>query len=332
MRFKSFSAPTMEEAIAQVRADLGDEAIIGSTYGGRRGRGVVVNAALDNPAADLEFEKELARGDQASEAAEEDSDGALSRVLEFHGLPSGLIRQCLRNAEDIASGDQVLSLASAVDALFNFQPLGKTSDRPVILVGAPGAGKTLMTAKIATRAVLAGLPVRVLTTDTVRAGAMTQLSAFTDILKTNLDTAATPTELRKKLSASENLGLTIIDSPGAGAFQAAEMADIHGFIDAVDAEPVFVLAAGGDPAEAAEAAQAFAALGAQRMIVTQVDLARRLGGVMAAANAASLAFAGVSISPFVAQGVGSLNPVSLARLLLRDPASPTQLSQDTAAE
>ena len=51
----------MEEAIALVRAELGDEAIIVSTYGGRRGRGVVVNAVLDNPAADLEFKKELAR-------------------------------------------------------------------------------------------------------------------------------------------------------------------------------------------------------------------------------------------------------------------------------
>ena len=322
----------MEEAIAQVRAELGDEAVIVSTYGGRRGRGVVVNAARDNPAADIEFERELAREDHGPDDGDEDSSSELSRALDFHGMPSEMIRQCIRSAEDIASGDQVLSLASAIDALFDFQPLGETSDKPVILVGAPGAGKTLMTAKIATRAVLAGLPIRVVTTDTVRAGAVTQLSAFTDILKTKLDTAATPAELRDKLSASENPGLTIIDSPGAGAFQAAEMADIRGFIDAVDAEPVFVLAAGSDPAEAAEAAQAFAAIGAHRMIVTQVDLARRLGGVMAAANAASLAFAGVSVSPFVAQGVGSLNPVSLARLLLRDPEFPTQLSQDTAAE
>ena len=112
------------------------------------------------------------------------------------------------------------------------------------------------------------------------------------------------------------------------------MADIRAFIDAADAEPVFVLAAGGDPAEAAEAAEAFAALGARRMIVTQVDLARRLGGILAAADTASLAFAGISISPFVAQGVGSLNPVSLARLILRDPASLSSaaLNQDTAAE
>ena len=319
----------MEEAIAQVRAELGDEAVIVSTYGGRRGRGVVVNAARDNPAADLEFERAL-----AAETSTAYPENEISRALGFHGLPDRLVSQCLGAAQDITPDDPVLSLASAIDSVFNFQPLAETSDRPMMLIGAPGAGKTVMTAKIATRAVLAGLQVRVMTTDTVRAGAVTQLSAFTDILKTDLATASTPKELRQKLDASDDPGLTIIDSPGAGAFQEAEMADIRAFIDAADAEPVFVLAAGGDPAEAGEAAEAFAALGARRMIVTQVDLARRLGGILAAADTASLAFAGISISPFVAQGVGSLNPVSLARLILRDPASLSSaaLNQDTAAE
>ena len=233
----------MEEAIAQVRAELGDEAVIVSTYGGRRGRGVVVNAARDNPATDLEFERELA-ADDASQTSTAYPENEISRALGFHGLPDRLVSQCLGAAQDITPDDPVLSLASAIDSVFNFQPLAETSDRPMMLIGAPGAGKTVMTAKIATRAVLAGLQVRVMTTDTVRAGAVTQLSAFTDILKTDLATASTPKELRQKLDASDDPGLTIIDSPGAGAFQEAEMADIRAFIDAADAEPVFVLAAG----------------------------------------------------------------------------------------
>ncbi len=54
MRIRTFTAPTMAEAMAQVREAMGDDAIIVSTYEGRRGRGVEVRAAVEqipDPAA-----------------------------------------------------------------------------------------------------------------------------------------------------------------------------------------------------------------------------------------------------------------------------------------
>ncbi len=89
--------------------------------------------------------------------------------------------------------------------------------------------------------------------------------------------------------------------------------------------------AGLDPIECGESAAAFAAIGVKRMIVTRLDISRRLGGILAAAEQ-GMSFAGVSVSPFVAQGVGTLNPVSLARLVLRDPVGAANLTQDSAAE
>ena len=55
------------------------------------------------------------------------------------------------------------------------------------------------------------------------------------------------------------------------------------------------------------------------MIATQLDGSRRLGAILAAAQGGKLAFSVVSISASIAQGLTPLNPMSLARVLLRDP-------------
>ena len=60
----------------------------------------------------------------------------------------------------------------------------------------------------------------------------------------------------------------------------------------------------------------FADLGATRLLVTRLDMARRLGGILAAADAARLSFSDVSITPNIAEGITPINPVSLARLIM----------------
>ena len=97
------------------------------------------------------------------------------------------------------------------------------------------------------------------------------------------------------------------------------------------AEPVLVFAAGGDVAEAAEIATCFGALGVRRMVATRLDIARRLGAAIAAAEAGPFAFSDVSFSPQVARGMKPLTPQALARLVLRDPSrADTGLSSEKA--
>ena len=59
---------------------------------------------------------------------------------------------------------------------------------------------------------------------------------------------------------------------------------------------VAVLPAGGDALETADIAAAFASLGATRMIATRLDIARRYGGLLAAASQ-PLAFAAAGVAP-----------------------------------
>ena len=55
MRLRTFTAATLDDAIAQVRDELGEEAVIVSTYKSRRGRGAQVTAALDEPTDEQTF-------------------------------------------------------------------------------------------------------------------------------------------------------------------------------------------------------------------------------------------------------------------------------------
>ncbi len=135
---------------------------------------------------------------------------------------------------------------------------------------------------------------------------------------------ASPAELRAAVARQSDDAVTLIDTTGANPFHASEMAALAQLIEAADAEPVLVLAAGGDVAEAAEIVGSFAAIGARRMVVTRLDISRRLGAMLVVAEAGPLAFSDVSFSPQVARGLKFLTPQALARLLMRDPLQAAQ--------
>lgn len=328
MRLKTFSAATMQEAMAQVRAALGDDAVIVSTYRSSRGRGVEITAAVEpdpaerqpaTPAATATAETPGATTPPASRA---EAAALLARALAWHGLPAKLNERLCMAAMAIGAPDPLLALAGALDAACEFAALPEAGRRPLMLVGPAGAGKTVTAAKLAARAVIAGRRVRLVTTDTVRAGGIDQLTAYGDVLGQPVVAAETAETLAQAVAALAPDELAIVDSPGTSPHNADELADLARFVDAVQAEPVLVLPAAGDAAETAEIAEAFAAVGARLLVATRLDAARRYGGLVNALAGADLAFSAAGVSPFVAQGLQPVNPVSLARLLLADPLQP----------
>ena len=151
----------------------------------------------------------------------------------------------------------------------------------------------------------------------MRAGAVEQIAAFTRILEIELMRARGPEALKDALDElSGACDLIYIDSPGLNPFHQPDMEYLTGLVNAWDIEPILVLAAGGDPSEAAEIAEAFSVVGATRLLATRLDLTRRLGGILAAAEAGDLMLCDVSVNPHVADGLYPINPDSLAQLLL----------------
>lgn len=309
MRLKTFSAATMNEALALVKKHFGDEAIIVSTQAGENGEGVRVTAAIDSVEQDYEAETYADTLDDPLEV--------INEALAHNGIPPAIADSLLTAASELELDNPVIALAGALDHHFEFSPLPAGAGRPpILLVGLPGAGKTVTTAKLATQAVMRKEPVHVVTTDTVRAGGFAQLEAFTRILKIDLASAGTPEELKRIVAACSDGGQILIDCAGGNPFDEDDFDRQLRLIRSVKAEVVLVMAAGGDPLEAADIAEIYRQLGARRLLVTRIDAARRFGAVLSAASAGRLAITDVGIGPSVPEGLRPMNPVTLARLLL----------------
>jgi flagellar biosynthesis protein FlhF len=243
-------------------------------------------------------------------------DRVIAQALDFHSVPRPIAEALFRAARAIESDDPLMALAGALESRIVFAPLSAAFKRPTMMIGPVGAGKTVSVAKIAAKAVLTGKRIDVITTDIVRAGAIAQIETYTNVLEQDLGIEETPDGLADRLMDLTADQPTIIDTPGANPFVAHEMAELALFIAAHQAmDPILAISAGGDAREALEVAQAFRSLGAKRLIVTRVDAARRLGSIVAAADA-GLTLCQISTSPYVADGLAAINPVILAGLLI----------------
>lgn len=337
MRLRSFTANSLPEAMRRVRDVLGPDAVILSSQPSEDGRGVRVTAALeDDPLESLT--RDISPGGTADTAIERvtgaANDGALSldeisEALTYHRTPPALFDRLVGTAAALAAQDNAMvlggpfggrfggALGGALETEFTFAALPERPGlRPLLLMGPPGAGKTAAAAKLCARVRLAGGRTSVVTMDTVKSGGLAQITAFAQALGADLLQAPDIDALANAVAACPPDNFVVIDTIGANPFDAGDRDRLGLAVGAADADPVAVLPAGGDPADCAEAATVFAELGAQRLIVTKIDAARRFGGLLSAAQAGHFALMATSASPTISDPLLPLDSASLARLLL----------------
>lgn len=332
MRLKSYEAGDMNEAMDTIRRDLGDEAVILSVIRASRGKGIKVTAAsgedtLENlqeaqeSIEDVEQKRPMPlprQEDFFPDDKRPEMLHTLERVLSFHGVPNYLSVKIIETAKylEFDSAEQALQLA--LEATYGFSPLNlKETSKPVVLIGPPGVGKTVTAAKLAAQAVMQDIPVSLITTDTMKAGGVEQLRAFTSILGSKLAVAENAVQLASEIDKVPMDSFLIIDTAGANPYSLKELGELEGLIAKLKVDTVLVLSAGGDVSEAADVARAFTFLSPKCLIGTRVDAARRLGGMLVAAGESQLHFSNIGFSPNVADGLEVLTPKFLANLLIR---------------
>ena len=318
MRVKTFTADSTAAAMTLVRDTLGDDAVIVSSYSADDGVACVI--AATEPAEPAN--EDIKAAEEPAPDVDEDLLGFLRQAMVSHGVPARLADRLAKIAAEAERPTAVSALAHAFETQLGFAPLEAFEDgmQPLMLVGPPGAGKTVTVAKICARAHVAKMPVHVVTTDLKRAGGVEQLAAFTRILELELHSAPDPEALIEIMrSLRDQPGRVVIDTAGSNPYDDQEMGLLTRLMDAADAEVVLTLAAGSDAEETADMACLYADIGASRIIATRMDIARRFGGVITAADAARLPLADISMSHRVIDGLAAITPAVLARLFMPNP-------------
>ncbi len=333
MRLKSFTAPDISQAMAMIRAELGKDAIIVSTQMEAANGSVHVTAALERDGGG----HTPATGETAAgeiEAGDMDTLDIVHETLMYHHTPAQLLERLVGLALNFGAEDSVLALAAALDAEIGFAPLNHSPGaKPWLLVGPPGGGRTVCAVKLAARALLCDQTATLITTDVARTGAVDQIKGYAKLLKLGLDVAEGPPGLAEIIASRGGDGVTVIDTTGVNPFLEDDLETLSQLAEAAGAEPILVMAAGGDASDAAEIAEAFSQLGCQRLIVTRTDMAHRLGGILAIADTTGIRLGNISCGPHIGDGLNPINPVALARLLIARPqhTSSTLLNSEAAA-
>lgn len=343
MRLKSFHGATHSEAMRLVREALGDDAIIVATRDDENG-GVRVTAAVD----ELDM---MSRGlappspgiprdvppKGAFQPAHEGS-GTLERIAEAltrHNVPPHLAESLMVAATQFASDDPLVTLGAACDAHFAYAPAAlnpkeRPNESPILLVGPPGAGKTLAIAKLATRAALNKRQVCVMTADVERAGGIEQLAAFTRLLKLSLIEVEDSHTLFDAVAMRRNETI-YIDTPGRNVFDSSERRKTEELIAAAKGEALLTLPAGIEACDALDMAEEYRTIGVQGLLVTRLDLVRRIGSLLRIAAESQLPLCGYCASYKVTEPPQPMNPVVLARMILSSPLPSTDLQSPLEA-
>lgn len=340
MKLRTFIANDMREALAQVRAELGAQAIIVSSQKAKGG-GVMVRAAVEEDAVEVEeavaafVEKPLVinanfessyrdglmrrlRGEApaATSNARNFNRAELLQILRMHRAPDSLSYALAEAAEKSALSDMTLALASALDKRMKCEPIDVETTKAVLLAGLNGAGKSAVAAKIAAHGKLSGRAVKLIATDIHGAGAIARLETFANHIDVPFAVSENAEELAKLIGecAKENI-LAIIDTAGFDPRNAKARNAFAALAKIEHVEAIGVVSATCDAEEAAEIAQSLVSLGAKRIVVTGLDISRKLGALLDAATQ-NAALAHVTRSAFVAGGLETLTPLSLARALI----------------
>jgi flagellar biosynthesis protein FlhF len=355
MRMRTFTAPTLQEAIAQIREDMGPDALILTTHY-RRGE-VEVRAAVEpalrvpsthtaasmpittrrpvpGPAPEANLSNPLPEATPAAplapsatvpqpagwglrpRAVQRRALESAGDLLMWHGVPADTARGLARAANHIGCAEVQNALAAALETRITFQPIPPAPVRPVMFVGPPSSGRSSVAARLTARAVSASGAAELIALDDGRPHQAAHLGWLSGLGERAIGLADHQRLIQRVERRREGRGPLFIDAFSTNPFDHESVEALRAIVSTVDVEPVLVLSARGHPDEIAETAQVFSMLGVTRLVVTGLDLVRRRGAPVIAAIAGDMKLAQIAIGGMAGVGLAPATPARLARLMV----------------
>lgn len=310
MHYKRFRRPTVREALAAVKTELGPEALVLSTRmvpspgmsGWMGARLVEVTAVLDrtepvdqtegvdmnhvsapriDASADrrLESSKADVPGSRHSDSLAVHARGVAAR-LEASGIDPAVARVLASHPAMQArgAGSPVIrrALAEQLASLMADDTEGKAIE---VFIGPPGAGKTTTIAKVAAQArARRSTRFGLVAADGFRVGAVEQLRLYAGILDSPFCVARSGDELAQALDGVR--GPLLVDTAGRSPADGGAADILQVLAGRDDVRRHLVLPAGTAPADARRVIARFAPAAPDRLVLSRLDEVQSVGPLL----------------------------------------------------
>jgi flagellar biosynthesis GTPase FlhF len=326
------SAPSTAEAFKKVKALLGSEAVILS-IDDQPGQVTLIAYGPEELVKEVPYVAEITHADATSPVTQapptpyvfEEGDVRFNDpihairyvcdICERHQVGYDVCERWLKNL----ARDFGLTEFGIMHALAQTLPLspqwltGLEADRPLVLVGPQGGGKTVTAAKLVAMLLTAGKRVNAASLDTLKKGGIEQFEAYTRVMEVPFFTG--PDAIQKLVHSQS--ALCVIDTPGLNILNAADRKILEAIQRLFDTPLTLVLPGDMNPADVKEVVEAYSAFGVDSLIITRLDATHHQGGYLNAATHNERVFSLFSHSPSIADGLEVFTPRSILERLQR---------------
>ena len=191
--------------------------------------------------------------------------------------------------------------------------------RVVALVGPTGVGKTTTVAKLAANFKLAhGARVGLVTVDTYRIAAVEQLRTYAEIIDLPLAVVNDPSEMSRALDELGAVDLVFIDTAGRSPRDEVKIRELAEFLRRARPDEIhLVLSAVAGQRSLKAAVDRFATVQVDRLILTKLDEADSLGGILGVLGMSSRPVSYLTTGQAVPDDSEPADRMRLARLILK---------------
>jgi flagellar biosynthesis GTPase FlhF len=308
---KTYFATTVEAALALARKELGPEAMLvhsRPTPEDLRSFGQY----------EVLFAADLPEDPQPRTVAPPTQLPTLRRRLEASGVEPALARDIIQSTLRKNPRDVALSLCEEMESRIAADP--NLSTGPSIFVGPPGRGKTTTLIKLAiAHGIAKRRPVRLLSLDNLRIGAMDQIRSFAAILGVPFHSCGTVGELHQQLSHASNSELTLIDTSGYGPHDLDPASALPQYLSSHPEISVhFVLRADAKTADSIGAVQRYAKFNISHLVYTGMDEVETFGSVFSTAALTRKPLSFLGLGQRIPEDIEAASSSGLVRLVLNE--------------
>ena len=183
--------------------------------------------------------------------------------------------------KDVATVENIIKY-NLMEYLGNPQPITMDNNRKIIFfVGPTGVGKTTTLAKIAASLVMENkYKIGLITSDTYRIGAVDQLKIYSDILELPLEISYNQEDMHRAFHKFENKDIILVDTAGRNHNDLEQLKELEDVLKSTETKEIYlILSATIDRKVLEGIIEKYSVLGDLKIIITKIDEAEDYGSI-----------------------------------------------------